>query len=265
MNVKKVHEVGLFAAYIDKLTHEIAEPGSQSDAITHLVDFGSGQNYLGRALASEPYNRNIVAIETKAHNTERARIYDAAAKIVERDRVVRNKKAYRAGIVAADQSKGTEGLPTPPPEHGHLQHGAKVESENFTMVKQGSGRIQYVEQRLESGDLRRVVESIEDQDMERNLLVMSLHSCGNLVHHGLRSLIFNPEVKAVAMIGCCYNLLTERLGPATYKLDELRPTAHSHPRLEREGLAYDPAGFPMSDRFCTHGWRWRAIERHPRA
>ena len=52
------------------------------------------------------------------------------------------------------------------------------------------------------------------------------------------------------MVGCCYNLLTERLGPATYKLPELRPTTCDHPRLEREGEACDPDGFPMSERFC---------------
>ncbi|KIV85052.1 hypothetical protein PV11_00788 [Exophiala sideris] len=77
----------------------------------------------------------------------------------------------------------------------------------------------------------------------RKAMVVSLHSCGNLSHHGIRSLVLNPSVTAVAMIGCCYNLLTERLGPATYKLPQLRP---NHPRLEATGSAYDPHGFPMS-------------------
>ena len=74
-------------------------------------------------------------------------------------------------------------------------------------------------------------------------MVVSLHSCGNLVHHGVRSLVLNPSVVAIAMIGCCYNLLTERLGPATYKLPNLRPL---HPRLKQTGGSYDPHGFPMS-------------------
>jgi hypothetical protein len=79
-------------------------------------------------------------------------------------------------------------------------------------------------------------------------MVVSLHSCGNLVHHGLRSLILNPSVVAVAMIGCCYNLLTERLGPTTYKHPQLRP---NHPRLEATGNAHDPHGFPMSQTLET--------------
>ncbi|KAK5681360.1 hypothetical protein LTS12_029263, partial [Elasticomyces elasticus] len=81
---------------------------------------------------------------------------------------------------------------------------------------------------------------------DAKVMVVSLHSCGNLLHHGVRSLVLNPSVKAVAMIGCCYNLVTERLGPATYKLPVLRSL---HPRLSEEARAYDPHGFPMCKRF----------------
>lgn len=87
-------------------------------------------------------------------------------------------------------------------------------------------------------------DSISAQNHNRSpLIVVSLHSCGNLLHHGLRSVMLNTSVTAVAMIGCCYNLMTERLGPATYKLPQLRP---NHPRLEATGSACDPHGFPMS-------------------
>lgn len=60
----------------------------------------------------------------------------------------------------------------------------------------------------------------------------------------------NTEVKAVAMVGCCYNLVTERLGPASYKLPQLRPTTYEHARLGKTGKAKDPHGFPMSRRLC---------------
>jgi len=78
---------------------------------------------------------------------------------------------------------------------------------------------------------------------------MSLHSCGNLLHHGLRTLVLNPSVKAVAMIGCCYNLLTERLGPPTLKNPILRGRIQ---RLEATSAANDEHGFPMSSRFASH-------------
>ena len=92
--------------------------------------------------------------------------------------------------------------------------------------------------------------SKDSSHAEPHLMVISLHSCGNLLHHGLRSLILNPAVKSVAMVGCCYNLVTERLGPPTYKLPNLRPQKNE--RLERTSSSFDPHGFPMSERFVTY-------------
>ena len=80
MKVKKVHEVDNFARYIDRLTSDIAD--SKKKPITHLVDFGSGQNYLGRALAAAPYSKHIVAVESKQHNIEGAKNMDMLAKLV---------------------------------------------------------------------------------------------------------------------------------------------------------------------------------------
>lgn len=250
MSIKKIHEVGLFASYLSSLCTSYSTSHPSRRPISHLVDFGSGQNYLGRALASEPYNRNIVAIESRTANAERAREFDVLAKLAVKERVLRNKKVWR--------ETGEHVPPTPPLE----KMGGEVPK--VEVPPGGTGKILYVDARLEDGNLEKVIAQIpptstETQDLpkdvndaqeeEENLLVMSLHSCGNLLHHGLRSLTLNPSVKIVAMVGCCYNLLTERLGPATYKLPELRPAAH--PRLSELAEARDVNGFPMSGRFCN--------------
>ncbi|GIZ47952.1 hypothetical protein CKM354_001102700 [Cercospora kikuchii] len=251
MNVKKVHEVGLFASYLDTLTSTISD--STSKPITHLVDFGSGQNYLGRALASEPYNRNIVAIESRQENAERAKEFDVLAKLAIKQKIMRDKKAFRINgfdpVSATNTLVANADLPTPPPEHnsGLIPRAPEVE-----MAAAGKGKIQYVEHRIADGNLKDVIDRIPEATADKYLMVMSLHSCGNLVHHGLRSLLLNDEVRCVAMVGCCYNLVTERLGPATYKLPQLRPTTFDHPRLEKTGEANDPHGFPMSKRYCDY-------------
>lgn len=250
MNVKKVHEVGLFSSYLDHLITSISD--ATNEPISHLVDFGSGQNYLGRALASEPYNRNIVAIESKQANAERAKEFDIMARLAVKQKLMRDKKAFRNGfdLVSATPTPVVPAdLPTPPPEHnsGLVPRAPEVE-----LAASGKGKIQYVDHRIKDGDLKDVIECIPESSTSKNAMVVSLHSCGNLVHHGLRSLLLNPEVRCVAMVGCCYNLVTERLGSATYKLPELRPTTYDHPRLEKTGEAYDPHGFPMSARFCEH-------------
>ncbi|KAF2626681.1 hypothetical protein BU25DRAFT_411655 [Macroventuria anomochaeta] len=345
MKVKKVHEVDNFARYLDKLTSEIASSGKEP--ITHLVDFGSGQNYLGRALAAQPYSKHIVAVESRPHNIEGAKNMDVLAKLVDKPLVMRNKKEYRAltgkgkkkkpkdaqasaapddaanepAVEKEDAKPTTNGttsipaatveatsIPTPalegvkcdddgctvehsetlrqeiaPKAEGTVQRDSKgsfvkdtkTSTTNLQIYSEGHGSVQYVEHIIKDGDLRPVINQVHDpshiaedkvtstsattevpldlttvpKPKKVNAMVMSLHSCGNLVHYGLRSLLLSPEISAVAMVGCCYNLVTERLGPPTYKLPTLRP---NHPRLEATANAFDPQGFPMSEKLANY-------------
>ncbi|KAJ4346903.1 uncharacterized protein N0V89_010836 [Didymosphaeria variabile] len=323
MKVKKVHEVDNFARYIDKLTSEIRSSGRKE--ITHLVDFGSGQNYLGRALAAPPYSKHLVAVESRQHNIEGAKKMDIKAKLVEKPVVYVNKKKYRAefeqdkkrkknklkGLTAqsneytcategAEKLGGANSSVREPAadakapatngikcdDHGcEIVPGAhsneinsinpKTITTNLQVYTEGQGSVQYVKHIIKDGDLNPVIDQVHDstsihsgasslastvvqeptnlssvpKPANVNAMVMSLHSCGNLVHHGLRSLLLSPAVAAVAMVGCCYNLVTERLGPPTYKLPTLRP---NHPRLEKTANAFDPHGFPMSEKLASY-------------
>ncbi|KZF20139.1 hypothetical protein L228DRAFT_262831 [Xylona heveae TC161] len=294
MKPKKIHEVENFARYVDNLMDEIKEGGGRE--LTHLVDFGSGQNYLGRALASQPYNRHIIAIESKQLNIDGARDYDRVAKIVKKEKIMRDKKQFRKEKAARKfQEKGPQSKEEPELEVSDAQIESAANSaqsqdsisasepaslppikdDGFGMPirvynpkkvsEEGQGTIQYVEHMIQDGNLSPVLRKIEEEEQNqrpeasdatsqvsaapKNLMVISLHSCGNLLHHGIRSLLLNPTVSAVALIGCCYNLVTERLGPPTYKLPTLRA---AHPRLEKTSTAFDPHGFPMSDRLATY-------------
>lgn len=346
MNVKKQHEVQHVASFVDGLTRGIGEAKGEGGAITHIADFGSGQNYLGRALASEPYGKRIIGIESRKNNIEGARGIDVLAGLAPKKVVLRNKKEWRKekerdGLLfkKKEKSEGEDACAdcedgaaekngvneTEMPEQVQEEVTEEVTTsqsaeavqrqddafagfapegtadfvqdqlkETFNgipkgskkaklhLLENGSGSIQYVEHRLEDGNLEHVIQEIVDptkvaeqqgqstqtkedasqpfltsttavnadtRAQDPNVMVISLHSCGNLVHHGLRSLVLNPNVKAVAMIGCCYNLMTERLGPPSYKLPQLRP---NHPRLEATANAFDPHGFPMSNHYATY-------------
>ena len=252
MKTKKVHEVVHFTRYIDDLVLDIRNTTSHS--ISHIVDFGSGQNYLGRALASPPYCKKVIALESKQLNIAGAQSMDITAKLMDKEKIMRNKKEYRLGsepstlvTEVVDQDVATQYYVDTPELHA---------AKNTTGVGFATNQIHYVQTFIESGDLSNVISAIQPkniigsiQESEPQLLVVSLHSCGNLLHHGLRSLVLNPSVKAVAMIGCCYNLVTERLGPPTFKLPTLRPF---NERLERTSSACDPHGFPISERFARY-------------
>jgi hypothetical protein len=264
MKTKKIHEVTHFAAYVGRLSDHVSERLQEPISV---VDFGSGQNYLGRTLASPPYNKRVVAIERKHHNIAGARTMDVHAKLATKEKIMRNKKEWKRQLAL------NNGMPTPPPEREPEQEQAPILPDVILAASEtledggdgaGKGSMTYIEHDVQDGNLEDILYPPNEMDPHNSqssksglvgkddtaksvtrpkAMVVSLHSCGNLSHHGLRSIVLNPSVCAVAMIGCCYNLLTERLGPTTYKLPRLRP---NHPRLESTGSAYDPHGFPMS-------------------
>jgi len=262
MKVKKIHEVTNFADYVDRLADDVAAmTGAQ---LSHFVDFGSGQNYLGRTLASAPYNRNIVAVESKEHNILGAKDLDRLAGLAAMEKVNRNKKVYTK-FLESQAKEGRDGDALEPvallDEKGQVVDvRPRKELATIYQPEEGRGRIKYIIGQLETGDLSGVLSQIEDEEIPESqkrdlrLMAISIHSCGNLSHYGIRSMVMNPSIKAVAIVGCCYNLLTERLGPPTYKLPHLRPNlrAINAPRLTRDASARDPHGFPMSTRLATY-------------
>jgi len=107
MKVKKVHEVALFSQYVTSLCADIARDSESEENITHLVDFGSGQNYLGRTLASEPFNKHVIAVESKKSNIEGSRRMDVHAKLapkVKKTRMV-NKKEWNKQFKTSKQER----------------------------------------------------------------------------------------------------------------------------------------------------------------
>ncbi|KAL9119417.1 MAG: hypothetical protein Q9187_004029, partial [Circinaria calcarea] len=273
--------------------------------LTHVIDFGSGQNYLGRVLASQPYEKQVIAVESKQLNIEGAKSMDINARLAKKEIIRRNKKAFRMGTTSVLEPNKPV-VKTSLPEETALDLQAENAStlaeksqdalDNDQGIVRQEAKIQYIEHTIKDGDLTSVIDQLRPslkvrkqsvnasesrpcsatrkernisepksqdaavekptlyQSLNRDIsdnhfMVVSLHSCGNLVHHGLRSLVLNQSVRAVAMVGCCYNLVTERLGPPTYKIPTLRaPNA----RVEQSSSACDPHGFPMSERMATY-------------
>ncbi|KAJ5506924.1 hypothetical protein N7453_005881 [Penicillium expansum] len=257
MNRKKVHEVECFSQHVASLSDTVSK--RRGEPVTHIVDLGSGQNYLGRTLASSPYYKHIIAIERKHQYISGAKGMDVRAKLAKNP----NAQYFHKDKTSSDGHNGTlevtvsEMTDTSQPTieasqvsdvpffemlgEISLQPDELLRSPTKSPLREKlpkpeihtRGTLSYIEHEIQDGK----------EESDPSLMVVSLHSCGNLVHHGLRSLLLNPSVVAVAMIGCCYNLLTERLGPTTHDLPILQSL---HPRLKETGTSYDPHGFPMS-------------------
>lgn len=307
MNQKKYHEVAHFSRYVNDLCDTVAE--ERGEAISHIVDFGSGQNYLGRTLASPPYNKHIIAIERKHQFISGAKGMDIHAKLAKKQKRIVYKTSGRRSRKGLENDQDTtpstpevelvENIPidasikpgagdgedstvfnvlldidiqpdewgTSPYRNGPPKKSVGKNEDELPL----KGTMDYIEHEIKDGYLEPIIKDVirsrcletkgsqgpavdrdsrpEGKAEDPNVMVISLHSCGNLLHHGVRSLVLNPSVKAIAMIGCCYNLVTERLGPATYKVPILRT---QHPRLTQDACAYDPHGFPMSKRLESY-------------
>ena len=246
MKPKKIHETQHFAKYIRELQTYIS--CQYEHQISHIVDFGSGQNYLGRTLASPPHNQRIIAVERKQQNIGGAQVMDVHAKLTEKAKTIRNKKAFRNQTREDQESER---------EHSNALSREQVHygSEDLLPSKAGNP-ITYVEQNIENGDLS-YLESLvpactSSSPADPQFMVISLHSCGDLLHHGLRSLASNSTVKAVAMIGCCYHLNSDRVGPPTWKPPYTRP---EHLSPNQMALLGNPNGFPLSERLLTYRHR----------
>jgi hypothetical protein len=262
MRVKKVHEVTNFADYVDRLVQYCDNEG---EGITHFIDFGSGQNYLGRTLAVEPYNRNVIAVESKEANINGAKALDILSGLAEASRVSRNKKVYMRMI---DSEKPVENLnsrarkrletPLTPEVVESAELRPRKEFGVTYLPDVCKGSLDYVQGRLENGDLTEVIQKVvkevsPDQNSALRLMAISIHSCGNLSHYGIRSLVMNEQIRAVAIVGCCYNLLTEKLGPPTRKMPYNREAMTAlNRRVKAEAEKRDPQGFPISQKLSTH-------------
>ncbi|MBE3109842.1 MAG: methyltransferase, partial [Acidobacteria bacterium] len=157
MNPKKVHEVTNFSDYVDRLLKNMSRSGHD---ITHLVDFGSGQNYLGRSLGSPPYNHHVVAVEGREENIAGAKSYDMAARLAKKPTVVRNKKLYQqmkddrtpedqlsVKAIQRMAKRMASGIELPADDGGADFRGRKeiaVDAE-YEEYEEGKGYIQYVE------------------------------------------------------------------------------------------------------------------------
>ncbi|KKA29029.1 hypothetical protein TD95_002185 [Thielaviopsis punctulata] len=291
MKEKKIHEVANFADYIHGLVGDIAS--TYDEKITHLIDFGSGQNYLGRTLASKPYAHNIVAVECREENILGAKDLDILAGIAKKPVIMRNKKMFMQSIDSKKLAIETDATKrewlernlekkVEVDEKADLRPRRAIGAEAEYERTQGNGVITYVEGRMESGDLTDIIARLDAVQLQekqeaasaqvadmsaaeveeeakaeaaaRKLMAISIHSCGNLSHYGIRSLVMNPSMRAVAIVGCCYNLMTERLGPPTYLSQYLRPTLQAiNGRVIRESARHDPQGFPISDCLERYG------------
>ena len=213
MTEKKAHEVRIMARVVEYL--------ASSSGSTAVVDCGSGKGYLSEALAAG-LGLRVVGVDAQAVNTRGALKRHA---IVER--LVTGKRRGRpvspSALTVQDLSRpygggvallqdgtrgGTRGFAAVTGKVDLRDRGALHE---LLLPRHIHGEIQQlVDARTESSEDGKGTESAE------GLVAVGLHACGDLAATMLRGFRAEgranheaAEVRAIVVVGCCYNLLSE--------------------------------------------------------
>ncbi|XP_039130285.1 protein RRNAD1 isoform X1 [Dioscorea cayenensis subsp. rotundata] len=236
MNMKKKHEVEILAAATNAIASGV---GAQK-----IIDVGSGQGYLAQALSFH-YQLVVIAIDASLHHAD-----------VTNARAERIKKHYAAKLRKSQQ--GNVHMKVPQTVTCHV-----LSSETLTTMSSTSSDKEYVKQSSDGSGKSTEINALESSKAGRGstlcnqvtpLVLVGLHSCGDLSVNMLRSFVECEQVKALICIGCCYNLLSEE---CSMKFDV-------------------PCGFPLSnfakpagmklgknarDLACQSAERWKCLTK----
>ncbi|CAN6334980.1 unnamed protein product [Urochloa humidicola] len=222
MNSKKKHEIENLAAVV----HAIAK----SCGAKTVVDVGSGQGYLAQALSFE-YQLPVVAIDASSHH--------ASVTIARAERI---KKHYAAKCVEKQL------LTVPRTVTCHV-----LSSDTLAAVTLDACKDDHVENVRETkACTKKSPQILESTQSSPPLILAGLHACGDLSVNMLRVFVSCEQVKALASVGCCYNLLSEDSYVDTN-------TCPGFPMSKAARLSRLVLGKSIRDLACQSAERWRSL------
>ncbi|KAI9496441.1 methyltransferase domain-containing protein [Zychaea mexicana] len=163
MTGKKIHEV----ERMSDLIHRVAE----NHGISSVLDLGSGQGYLSRALAFH-HDMRVLAVDMSEIQTKGAERFDRRVKFHEEKATERKQDARLTHITELITSENISSVLT--------RWGGGVEGSN------------------------------DDNDGDRQWLICGLHACGDLSTLIMRLFAESDKVSCLVNVGCCYHYLSEK-------------------------------------------------------
>lgn len=206
MSPKKEHEVTRMATFI----HNILNRDPRRRNAQHVVDVGSGQGYLSRALQEQ--GLHVLALDNNANQTSGAnnwKIKDALRRAHEQRR--NNTRDIKTGSSQTTPSSHS---------NGSLTH-RTVHIKPTTL-----------EAAIEDWLLANVPDTFTSSRDPIPIMFVALHACGSLTVDVLRTFLSRHskaesgrwwEPHSLVVVGCCYNLITPSDFPLSEPLLALSP------------------------------------------
>ncbi|OAX39881.1 hypothetical protein K503DRAFT_715594 [Rhizopogon vinicolor AM-OR11-026] len=247
MSPKKDHEVSKMSEYISQLIY----PGSAC-TLQHVVDVGSGQGYLSRALSD--LGLHVLALDSNQNQTSGAERW----KVKEAARM--KKQLKREKVQGRPNSTHPCNCPPSALSQSHVPTSvlsASINNKNECTMHSRMGSLTHqticinpytlesaIHSWFLSGETNQITRSmIGDMPVhgtERHIsqakpvpvMMVALHACGSLTPDVLRAFFSNrrrpsaSEVRiwtaqAVVVVGCCYNLMVPEAALIDFPLSRL--------------------------------------------
>ncbi|KAG8214795.1 hypothetical protein J3R82DRAFT_9932 [Butyriboletus roseoflavus] len=235
---KKEHEVDRMSSYIHHLVHS-----ESRRSVWHVVDIGSGQGYLSRALQELDFH--VLALDNNENQTSGASRWTTAEEAARK-----LKRKHRTDIEGV--RKHAKNLSTHPRiESTNAEHLRRSDSQTSIGARKGSLTHQTVHvcpRTLEES----IADWLTDPGIQRRghpdthqsptppepvpVMLVALHACGSLTVDVLRSFLSDraraPQENDVGhswrphslvVVGCCYNLMSPSDFPLSKPLRDLVP------------------------------------------
>jgi hypothetical protein len=207
MSEKKNHEVEIASKLISTL--------SNAHGKEHFIlDIGDGKGYLSSRLALE-YNLRVLGVDGNSENTIQANS--------------RNEKLKKwwPHLLNKEAKRNNSDAP----------------SEKLSLIRNNQNYRTISSFIYEDTDLDNLIETAFPNENINDIMITSLHACGNLSSNVLRNYVSNDKIKLVMLVGCCYNLLFEE-----FETDYFNGVARVN---EKE----NDFGFPMSNYLRSKEYR----------
>ncbi|KAG1743238.1 methyltransferase domain-containing protein [Suillus paluster] len=249
MSPKKDHEVSRMSDYINRLLY----PGS-ADTLKHVVDVGSGQGYLSRALQN--LGHHVLALDFNDIQTSGAERWKAKEAARRQKQLKKGKDAQSPPDLNhhCNDPLFQPHVPTSVPsastasKNGRIVHSRIGSLTHQTICINPRTLESSIHDWLLSGEANQIAGSMigdllvgggeRDTPQEKPVPVMmvALHACGSLTPDVLRTFLSNhrrpspPDVRiwtaqALVVVGCCYNLMAPEDFPLSRSLRERTPVA----------------------------------------
>ncbi|KAG2365152.1 methyltransferase domain-containing protein [Suillus spraguei] len=245
MSPKKEHEVSRMSEYINQLLCT-----GSADTIHHVVDVGSGQGYLSRALQN--LGLHVLALDSNEIQTSGAERWKAKEAARRQKQLKKGKDAqsvpdcndplFQPHVATSVLSAFTASTNITHSHMGSLTHQTICINPRTLQLSIHDWIFSYEDDQITDctgmiGDF--LVDNIGQRTAEEKpvpVVMVALHACGSLTPDVLRAFLSNYRrpsapglriwtAQALVVVGCCYNLMALEDFPLSRSLRERTPVA----------------------------------------